>query len=277
VCHVLNFRLELEYDKRNRIKTQQFLIGRTSSMDRITYNADGHVMEAVGSGANNWKFVYDENGNVIGAIDQGHKQSLGYDLGDRVVQVGDVELINYDSRGFVIRRGEQKYRYNPRGQLTHAFEREKFSAWYAYDDRGRMVSWRDAQDNITQLLYAYPHTPELVSHVHFPQTGRTFRLLYDDRKFLIAVETSEQRFYVACDQNGSPLALFDINGNIIKEVRKLFTIELSLFCPLECNQFMFASLSRSVVHHLEKCKWTQTQISTYLWISTVVSWTPILN
>lgn len=214
------FRLELEYDKRNRIKTQQFLIGRTSSMDRITYNADGHVMEVVGSGANNWKFVYDENGNVIGAIDQGHKQSLGYDLGDRVVQVGDVELINYDSRGFVIRRGEQKYRYNPRGQLTHAFERDKFSAWYAYDDRGRMVSWRDAQDNITQLLYAYPHTPELVSHVHFPQTGRTFRLLYDDRKFLIAVETSEQRFYVACDQNGSPLALFDINGNIIKEIRR---------------------------------------------------------
>ncbi|KAJ1529492.1 hypothetical protein ONE63_006265 [Megalurothrips usitatus] len=214
------FRLELEYDKRNRIKTQQFLIGRTSSMDRITYNADGHVMEVVGSGANNWKFVYDENGNVIGAIDQGHKQSLGYDLGDRVVQVGDVELINYDSRGFVIRRGEQKYRYNPRGQLTHAFERDKFSAWYAYDDRGRMVSWRDAQDNITQLLYAYSHTPELVSHVHFPKSGRTFRLLYDDRKFLIAVETSEQRFYVACDQNGSPLALFDINGNIIKEIRR---------------------------------------------------------
>lgn len=220
-CYFLIFtcRLELEYDKRNRIKTQQYLIGRTSSMDRITYNADGHVMEVVGSGANNWKFVYDENGNVIGAIDQGHKQSLGYDLGDRVVQVGDVELINYDSRGFVIRRGEQKYRYNPRGQLTHAFERDKFSAWYSYDDRGRMVSWRDAQDNITQLLYAYPHTPELVSHVHFPQTGRTFRLLYDDRNFLIAVETSEQRFYVACDQNGSPLALFDINGNIIKEVR----------------------------------------------------------
>lgn len=217
----LNYRLELEYDKRNRIKTQQFLIGRTSSMDRITYNADGHVMEVVGSGANNWKFVYDENGNVIGAIDQGHKQSLGYDLGDRVVQVGDVELINYDSRGFVIRRGEQKYRYNPRGQLTHAFERDKFSAWYSYDDRGRMVSWRDAQDNITQLLYAYPHTPELVSHVHFPRTGRTFRLLYDDRKFLVAVETSEQRFYVACDQNGSPLALFDINGNIIKEVSRV--------------------------------------------------------
>lgn len=37
---------------------------------------------------------------------------------------------------------------------------------------------------------------------------------------LIAVENLEQRFYVASDQNGSPLALFDINGNLIKEVRR---------------------------------------------------------
>lgn len=28
------------------------------------------------------------------------------------------------------------------------------------------------------------------------------------------------RFYVASDQNGSPLALFDTNGNIIKELRR---------------------------------------------------------
>jgi len=119
---------------------------------------------------------------------------------------------------FVIRRGEQKYQYSPRGHLTHAFERDKFSAWYSYDDRGRMVSWKDAQENVTQLLYAYPHLPELVSHVHFPKTGRNFRFLYNDRKVLVAVETLEQRFYVATDQNGSPLALFDTNGNIIKEV-----------------------------------------------------------
>jgi len=70
-------------------------------MDRISYNADGHVMEVVGSGSNtnDWKFVYDENGNVIGTIEQGQKTSLGYDTGDRVVQVGDVEFCSYDQRG----------------------------------------------------------------------------------------------------------------------------------------------------------------------------------
>ena len=212
------YRLELDYDKRNRIKTQKLTIGRTSSTDRITYNADGHVMEVIGNG--NWKYVYDENGNVIGVIEQGEKISLGYDSGDRVVQYGDVEFNSYDGRGFVVRRGEQKYRYSSRAQLIHAFERDKFQTWYFYDDRGRLISWHDERGNVTQYFYANPSTPDLISHVHFPKTGRTFRLLYDERHVLITVETSEQRFYVASDPNGSPLALFDTNGNIIKEIRR---------------------------------------------------------
>ncbi|PNF42165.1 Teneurin-m [Cryptotermes secundus] len=212
------YRLELDYDKRNRIKTQKLKIGATSSTDRVTYNADGHVMEVIGNG--NWKYVYDENGNVIGVIEQGEKISLGYDSGDRVVQYGDVEFNSYDGRGFVVRRGEQKYRYNSRAQLIHAFERDKFQTWYFYDDRGRLISWHDERGNVTQYFYANPSTPDLISHVHFPKTGRTFRLLYDEHHVLITVETSEQRFYVASDPNGSPLALFDTNGNIIKEIRR---------------------------------------------------------
>ncbi|XP_017767897.1 PREDICTED: teneurin-m isoform X2 [Nicrophorus vespilloides] len=212
------FRLEVEYDTRNRIKTQKLLVGRSTSMDRISYNADGHVLEVVGS--SNWKYVYDENGNIIGVIKEKEKISLGYDSGDRVVQYGDVEFNNYDNRGYVVRRGEQKYRYNSRGQLIHAFERDKFQTWYYYDDRGRLISWNDDKGNVTQYFYSNPSTPDLVSHVHFPKTGRTFRFLYDQRDVIITVETSEQRFYVASDQNGSPLALFDINGNLIKEMKR---------------------------------------------------------
>lgn len=212
------FRLELEYDLRNRIKTQKLLIGRTNAMDRVTYNSDGHVLEVVGT--NNWKYVYDENGNIIGIIEQDEKITLGYDSGDRVVQYGDVEFNNYDMRGFVVRRGEQKYRYNSRGQLIHAFERDKFQTWYYYDDRGRLITMHDEKGNVTQYFYSNPSTPDLITHVHFPKTGRTFRFLYDQRNVLITVETSEQRFYVASDQNGSPLALFDTNGNLIKEIRR---------------------------------------------------------
>ncbi|KAJ8911461.1 hypothetical protein NQ315_013565 [Exocentrus adspersus] len=212
------FRLEVEYDSRNRIKMQKLLVGRTQFMDRIAYNSDGHVLEVVGT--SNWKYVYDENGNIIAVIRDKEKISLGYDSGDRVVQYGDVEFNSYDSRGFVVRRGEQKYRYNSRGQLIHAFERDKFQTWYYYDDRGRMIAWNDEKGNVTQYFYTNPSTPDLITHVHFPKSGRTFRFLYDSRNVIITVETSEQRFYVASDQNGSPLALFDINGNLIKEIRR---------------------------------------------------------
>ncbi|XP_065159892.1 teneurin-m isoform X3 [Atheta coriaria] len=212
------FRLELDYDNRNRISTQKLLIGRANTMDRVTYNADGHVLEVLGS--SNWKYVYDENGNVIGVIKEKEKISLGFDSGDRVVQYGDVEFNNYDNRGYVVRRGEQKYRYNSRGQLIHAFERDKFQTWYYYDDRGRLISWNDDKGNVTQYFYSNPSTPDRITHLHYPKTGRTFRFLYDQREVIITVETNEQRFYVASDQNGSPLALFDINGNLIKEVRR---------------------------------------------------------
>ncbi|XP_030767229.1 teneurin-m isoform X3 [Sitophilus oryzae] len=212
------FRLELEYDFRNRIKQQKILVRRTQFMDRILYNSDGHVLEVLGT--SNWKYVYDENGNIQAIIKEKEKVTLGYDSGDRVVQYGDVEFNSYDNCGFVVRRGEQKYRFNPKGQLIHVFEREKFQAWYFYDDKNRLVASNDDKGNVTQYFYSNPTTPDLITHLHFPKAGRTFRLLYDTRDVLITVETLEQRFYVASDQNGSPLALFDINGNLIKEIRR---------------------------------------------------------
>lgn len=85
MLQLLLHRMELEYDSRGRISTQKLLVGRTSSMERITYSADGHVLEVVGT--SDWKFVYDENGNVVSIMEQGQKLTLGYDSGDRVVQV----------------------------------------------------------------------------------------------------------------------------------------------------------------------------------------------
>lgn len=104
------FRMELEYDNRNRIKMRKLTIGDDSKIEKITYNADGHVLE-VADTENNWQYAYDENGNVIGVTEHNEKIALGYDSGDRVVQYGDVEFNSYDARGFVVIRGEHKYRF----------------------------------------------------------------------------------------------------------------------------------------------------------------------
>lgn len=110
------FRMELDYDNRNRIKMRKITLGKDflekneySKIEKFTYNADGHVLE-VADNENNWQYAYDENGNIIGVTEQNEKVTLGYDSGDRVVQYGDVDFNLYDDRGFVVIRGEHKYR-----------------------------------------------------------------------------------------------------------------------------------------------------------------------
>ena len=84
-------------------------------------------------------------------------------------------------------------RYNELGQLSGATEKESFTAWYRYDDRGRLIAIQDAKGNTTQLLYADLMRPHLVTHLHYPRSGGTFKYLYDDRGILVALETTEQR------------------------------------------------------------------------------------
>lgn len=111
MLQLLLHRMELEYDSRGRISTQKLLVGRTSSMERITYSADGHVLEVVGT--SDWKFVYDENGNVVSIMEQGQKLTLGYDSGDRVVQVSDfvfsIQRKCYNFLSQTLRRNVLKY------------------------------------------------------------------------------------------------------------------------------------------------------------------------
>ncbi|XP_015366041.1 PREDICTED: teneurin-m isoform X3 [Diuraphis noxia] len=212
------YRMELEYDVRNRISSQKITLGRTKIQNTMTYSADGHLFEVAGS--SDWKYIYDENGNIIGIMDYGQKLTLGYDVGDRVVQVADVQLYSYDTRGFVSKRGETHLNYNDMGLLSDATESDRFSVSYYYDHKNRLLGIRNAGENVTQFLYTDPQRPNLVMAIHYPSTGRTFHYLYDDRNTLIAIDSPEQRFFVATDQNGSPLAVFDVSGNIVKEITR---------------------------------------------------------
>lgn len=184
--------MELEYDSRSRISNQKVMFGQTTYNDRVAYSADGHLVEMIGK--NNWKYLYDENGNAVGIVDQGQKLSLGYDSGDRIVQVGDVELKGYDVRGFVIRNGQVKLSYDESGHLSHATDGETFRTFYRYDHRGRLISLHDTTGNITQFLYTDPHRPELITVLYSPKNQHSSTLYYDNNGVLVAVESSDQRF-----------------------------------------------------------------------------------
>jgi len=76
------------------------------------------------------------------------------------------------------------------------------------------------QGNVSQFFYTNPLKPHLLTHLHMPKLGRTVRLHYDDNDHLISMETPDQRWYVATDENGTPLVVFNVHGTVVKLVER---------------------------------------------------------
>ncbi|KAK7085762.1 hypothetical protein SK128_027291, partial [Halocaridina rubra] len=206
--------MQLKYDNRNRISERLIEVaGRREGLN-ITYMADGQILEA--SGKHTWLYSYDENGNIVSHTDKGYMESLEYDECDRVVSVGTTQ-VEYDERGFVIRIDDQNFEYNTKGQLISAWHSgEKFTFTLGYDHYGRVSVYRDHLNNVTQIIYGRPDLPDLITHLHNPHSGSTASLLYDDMNHLLAVDQDDGRYFIASDQNGTPIAIFDDMGSQIR-------------------------------------------------------------
>ncbi|XP_067120237.1 teneurin-m-like isoform X3 [Centruroides vittatus] len=212
------FSLSLTYDSRSRIKQSQTKIGRDggSVLTNYTYTVDGFLEEVNNNDV--WKFIYDINGNMKSVWEGKRQVSLRYDDGDRLIGYGDVELYVADVRGFVVQRGEEKFRFNAKGQLTHAFELHQYEVHYYYDTSERLSARRDHRGNITQFFYTDPKHPAHVTHIHYPKNGITFVLIYDTNSHLMYMQQGNNKYYVASDHLGTPLAVFNSEGKLVKKV-----------------------------------------------------------
>ena len=72
--------------------------------------------------------------------------------------------------------------------------------------------------SVKQFFYADVHHPNRLTHFHNPKIGLTQRLLYDDMGHLMAIETKDEKMFVATGHDGSPLLLYRADGKIVKEV-----------------------------------------------------------
>ena len=224
------FKFELDFDVRGRVRHRRITIGQKIFAYNVTYNAEGGLLQVQhqqgfspsgpgGPGGRSYAYTYDDNGNILTASsgENQAKISLVYDAGDRVSSYGDGQTVAYDQRGFVVRRGGLKLAYNDRGQLSYASDvASKFRVWYNYDYRGRLSVWRDDKGNVTQFFYTNPLKPQLLTLLHWPKESRTLRMYYDVNDHLIAVESPEQRWYVASDETGTPLVVFNVHGSVMK-------------------------------------------------------------
>ncbi|XP_069951086.1 teneurin-m-like isoform X3 [Cherax quadricarinatus] len=206
------------YDSRGRLATMSTWRGPGSLEIRnnYTYTPDG-FLQAV-DGAESWQFRYDKNGNMIAVVEGGREMTATYDGADRLVGWGDVELNTYSPGGTVVRQGEVHLSYSARGNLKSAWQQDQYKIWCRHDHHGRLTVWEDDHGNVTQFFYADLLRPNLPTHIHYPKQGETHSLEYDERGHLMALHTGRHRLWVSTDHLGSPVAVFDDSGVLVKEI-----------------------------------------------------------
>ena len=211
------FNIQLGYDSRGRVAKLVIEISRRQELTNLTYMVDGQLHEATGT--HKWVYSYDQNGNIHTSTDNTIAEYHDYDETDRVLKVGGGN-IEYDARGFTIRYDQQNYEYSTKGLLIGgwAFDR-RWSFTLAYDHLNRVYLYRDNQGNVTQFIYGRLDEPNLITHVHYPKSAITITLIYDDLNHLIAMDSPSGRYYVSTDYMGTPLAFFDVSGNLLLRQR----------------------------------------------------------
>ena len=87
---------------------------------------------------------------------------------------------------------------------------------------------------VKQFFYADVNHPKRLTHFHNPKIGLTQRLFYDEIGHLIAIETKDEKMFVATAHDGSPILVYRADGKIVKEVcnfRFLVSTLVSIFLP----------------------------------------------
>ncbi|CAL1263020.1 unnamed protein product [Larinioides sclopetarius] len=234
------YRIDMQYDNRNAV-TQSKIYMKHLGVSKVrvqnySYDEDGQLVEMVGR--DHWKFHYDVNGNMVTMQYMGNKIDIQHVTGDRIVSFGETPYV-LDGRGFVIQRGEERLVYNTKRQLTRAFRVGRYDIDYYYDGRGRLSVRKDNVGNVTQFFYADPEKPFSVSHIYNNADGRTITLMYDDRNYPMFILLNKESFYIATDHTGSPLLVYDVYGDVVKEIHRgpyghvLFDSNPNFYLPVD--------------------------------------------
>jgi hypothetical protein len=82
------------------------------------------------------------------------------------------------------------------------------------------VASRTSLGQHLQFFYADLNYPTRITHVYNHSSSEITSLYYDLQGHLFAMEISSgEEFYIACDNTGTPLAVFSSNGLLLKQVR----------------------------------------------------------
>uniref|UniRef100_A0A803T967 Teneurin-1 n=1 Tax=Anolis carolinensis TaxID=28377 RepID=A0A803T967_ANOCA len=215
--------MTIQYDNMGRMVICDIRVGVDANITRYfyEYDADGQLQTVSVNDKTQWRYSYDLNGN-INLLSHGNSARLTplrYDLRDRITRLGDIQY-KMDEDGFLKQRGNDIFEYSSNGFLTKAYNR--IAGWtvqYYYDGLGRRVASKTSLGQHLQFFYADLSNPVRVTHLYNHSSSEITSLYYDLQGHLIAMELSSgEEYYVACDNTGTPLAIFSSRGQVIKEI-----------------------------------------------------------
>ncbi|KAM6427153.1 teneurin-1 isoform 3-T4 [Liasis olivaceus] len=215
--------MTIQYDNMGRMVICDIRVGVNANITRYfyEYDADGQLQTVSVNDKTQWRYSYDLNGN-INLLSHGNSARLTplrYDLRDRITRLGDLQY-KMDEDGFLKQRGNDIFEYNSNGFLSKAYN--KVSGWtiqFCYDGLGRRVASKSNLGQHLQFFYADLSNPVRITHLYNHSSSEITSLYYDLQGHLIAMELSSgEEYYVACDNTGTPLAVFSSRGQVIKEI-----------------------------------------------------------
>ncbi|KAG9341668.1 hypothetical protein JZ751_018732 [Albula glossodonta] len=215
--------MTVQYDSMGRTTVCDIRIGVDGNITRYSYeyDADSQLQSVSVNDRPQWRYSYDLNGN-INLLSHGNSARLTplrYDLRDRITRLGEIQY-KMDEDGFLRVRDNDVFEYNSNGLLTRAYNKvSEQSVQYRYDGLGRRVASRGSSGQYLQFFYADLAKPTRVTHMYNHTSSQITSLYYDLQGHLIAMELSSgEEYYVACDNSGTPLAIFSSRGQIVKEI-----------------------------------------------------------
>ncbi|XP_042646449.1 teneurin-2 isoform X4 [Tyto alba] len=220
----LMYWMTVQYDSMGRVTKRELKLGPYANTTKYTYDydGDGQLQSVAVNDRPTWRYSYDLNGNLH-LLNPGNSvrlMPLRYDLRDRITRLGDIPY-KIDDDGFLCQRGSDIFEYNSKGLLTRAYNKANgWSVQYRYDGLGRRASCKTNLGHHLQYFYADLHNPTRVTHVYNHSNSEITSLYYDLQGHLFAMESSSgEEYYVASDNTGTPLAVFSINGLMIKQLQ----------------------------------------------------------
>jgi len=207
------YSLDITYDNSGIIQTRTEQIGdEAPNVYSYAYDANKQLTGVSGRDASE-SYTYDSNGNRLsgGAV---------YDDQDRLGQLGGMDY-QFNADGFLVRRGNDTFSYTAQGELRQATVGDQEIS-YTYDGLGRRVgrSINKGTEEAPliekeQYLYGNLGKPFQITALR-DGSGNLSQYYYDQSNCLFAIKQGDSWYYVATDQQGTPRAVSDADGKLVK-------------------------------------------------------------